>query len=60
MAHGKESAWSAGDMDLIPGSKRASGGGNSNPVQCSYLGNPMGRGAWWATVPWVHKDLNMT
>ena len=21
-----------------------------NPLQCSYLENPMDRGAWWATV----------
>ena len=24
--------------------------GNGNPFQCSCLGNPMDRGAWWATV----------
>ena len=23
---------------------------NGNPLQCSCLGNPMDRGAWWATV----------
>ena len=27
-----------------------SGGGNGNPLQYSCLGNPMGRGAWQATV----------
>ena len=27
----------------------------------SCLGNPMDRGAWWATVnPWGHKELDMT
>ena len=26
------------------------GEGNGNPLQYSYLGNPMDRGAWWATV----------
>ena len=26
------------------------GEGNDNPLQCSGLGNPMDRGAWWATV----------
>ena len=26
------------------------GGGNGNPLQCSYLENPRGRGAWWATI----------
>ena len=25
------------------------GGGNGNPLQCSCLGNPTDRGAWWAT-----------
>ena len=41
---------SAGDVGSIPGSGRASGGGNGNPLQCSCLGNPMDRGARWATV----------
>ena len=26
------------------------GGGNGNPLQYSCLGNPVDRGAWWATV----------
>ena len=26
------------------------GEGNGNPLQYSYLEDPMGRGAWWATV----------
>ena len=26
------------------------GGGNGNPFQCSCLGNPMDRGAWWITI----------
>ena len=26
------------------------GEGNGNPLQYSYLGNPIVRGAWWATV----------
>ena len=40
----------AGDMDSITGSGRSPGGGNGNPLQYSCLGNPMDRGAWWATV----------
>jgi len=36
----------AGDADSIPGSGRSLGKGNSNPLQYSCLGNPMGRGAW--------------
>ena len=39
-----------GDTDSIPGSGRSSAGGNGNPLQHSCLGNPMDRGAWWATV----------
>ena len=38
------------DMGLIPGSGRSPGGGHGNPLQYSCLGNPMDRGAWWATI----------
>ena len=31
----------AGDMGLIPRSRRSPGGGNGNPLQYSCLGNPM-------------------
>ena len=41
---------SAGDAGLIPGWGRARGEGNGNPLQYSYLENPMDREAWWATV----------
>ena len=34
----------------IPGWGRYPGGGHGNPLQYSYLENPMDRGAWWATV----------
>ena len=47
---GKESACNAGDPGLIPGSGRASGEGNGNPLQYSCLENPMDGGAWRATV----------
>ena len=40
----------AGDTGLIPGLGRSPGEGNGNPRQYSCLGNPMDRGAWWATV----------
>ena len=36
-----------GDMSLISGSGRSPGGGNSNPLQYSCLGNLVDRGAWW-------------
>ena len=40
----------AGNSGLIPGSGRSPGKGNGNPLQYSCLGNPMNRGAWWATI----------
>ena len=40
----------ARDTGSIPGMGRSPGEGNSNPFQDSFLGNPMDRGAWWATV----------
>ena len=46
----------AGDMGLIPGSGRSPGGGNGNAFQSSCLGNPVDRGAWWATVHGVAKS----
>ena len=52
---GKESACKAGDMTSIPGSGRFPGEGNGNTLQYSYLGNPMDRGAWRATVHGVTK-----
>ena len=44
------SAGDARDAGSIPGSRRSSGVGDGNPLQYSYLGNSMNRGAWWATV----------
>ena len=46
----------AGDTRLIPVSGRFPAGGNGNPFQYSCLGNPMDRGAWWATVHGGHKS----
>ena len=43
-------AGDAGDVSLIPGLGRSSGGGYDNPLQYSCLENPLDRGAWWATV----------
>ena len=40
----------AGDAGSIPGLGRFPGRGNGNPLQYACLGNPMDRGAWWATV----------
>ena len=52
----------AGEVGSIPGSGRPPGVGNGNPLQYSCLENPLGRGAWWATVHGVAKSprqLNM-
>ena len=43
---GKESAFNAGDLGLIPGSGRSPEKGNGNPLQYSCLENPMDREAW--------------
>ena len=55
----KESACNAGDIgdaSSISGLGTSPGGGNGNPLQYSYLENPMDRGAWWATVHSVAKS----
>ena len=46
----------AGDTGLIPGSGRSHGEGHGNPLQYSYLENPMDRGGWRATVHRVRKN----
>ena len=40
----------AGDSGSISELGRSPGEGNDNPLQYSCVGNPMDRGAWWATV----------
>ena len=53
---GKESAFNAGDLGLIPGWKRSPGEGNGHPLLYSCLENPMNRVAWWATVHGVTES----
>ena len=54
---GKESVFSVGDQDLIPGLRRSPGGGLGNSLQYSCLGRiPLGRGALQATVHGVTKN----
>ena len=50
----------SGDADFIPGSGRSPEDRNGNSLQYSFLGNPMDRGAWQATVHGVTKESNMT
>ena len=40
----------AGNAGSIPELKRFPGEGNGKPLQYSCLGNPIDKGAWWATV----------
>ena len=47
-------------MGSISGSERFPGEGNGKLLQYLCLENPMDRGAWWATVHGVSKELDMT
>ena len=47
---GKESTCNEGDLGSIPRLGRSPGGGHGNPLQYSYLENPLDRGAGWATL----------
>ena len=58
--NGKESVCNAGDVRSVLGFRRSPGGGNGTPLQYSCLGNPMDRGAWWATVHGVTKESEKT
>ena len=44
------------DVGSIPGSGRSPGGGHGNPLQYSFLENPMDIGAWQAMVHRVTKS----
>ena len=57
---GEESAHSARDLGSIPEKRRSPGEGNGDPLQCSCVENPMGRGAWPSTVHGVTKESDMT
>ena len=50
----------AGDSGLIPGLGRSPGEGNGNPLHYFAWENPMGRGAWWATVHGVEQESDIT
>ena len=49
-------AGALGDGGSISKWRQSPGGGNGNPLQYSFLENPMDRGAWPATVPGVTKS----
>ena len=52
----KDSACNAGDLGSIPGSGRSAGETHGNPLQYSWLENPMDNGIWRATVCRVAKS----
>ena len=55
------SAGDSADAGSMPGLGRSLGEGNGNPVQYSCLENPIGRGAWRATVHRAgHEESDMT
>ena len=59
----KESACNSGDArdaDSIPGLGGSPGGGNGNSLQCSWLENPMDRGALWAIARGGFRELCLT
>ena len=49
-------AGDTGDSGSVPGLGRYPGGGNGNPLQYSWLENPMDRGVWWAILHRVVKS----
>ena len=55
-ASGKEPTGDIRVVDSIPGLGRSPGEGNGSPLQYSCLKDPMGRGAWQATVHGVTKS----
>ena len=55
-SNGKESTCDVGELGSIPGWRRSPEKGKSNPLQYSFLGNPMDRGAWQATVMGSQKS----
>ena len=55
---GKESTCNEGNLASIPGSGKSPAEGTGYPLQCSYLENPMDRGAGRLYSPWGCKELN--
>ena len=55
-SEGKAPAWNVGDPGSMAGLGSSPREGNGNPLQYSCLENPMGGGAWLATVHGVAKS----
>ena len=52
--------YNTGDVGSVPRLGRSPKEGIGNPLQYTCLGNPMDRGAWWATVQLVTKESDVT
>ena len=50
----------AGDLGSVTGLGRSPGGGNSYPLQYSYLENSMDRGTWRTPVHGVAQESDVT
>ena len=57
---GKESTCQCRKIEVNSGLGSAPKGENGNKLQYFCRGKPMDRGAWWATVHWVAKELETT
>ena len=57
---GKESAYNAGDLGLIPELGRSPGGGHGILLQYSCLENPHGQGSLAGHGPWGCKESDTT
>ena len=56
---GKESSCNAGDLSSIPGLGRSFREANGNPLQYSFLGNPMDRRAWRAIMHGLQESWTL-
>ena len=56
----KESTCNKGDLGSIPGLERSPGGGQGNPLQYSYLVNPIGQRSLVGYSPWGGKESGVT
>ena len=56
----KEPTYNAGDLGLIHGLGRSSGGGHGNPLQYSCLENPHGQRSLTGYNPWGCKESDTT
>ena len=57
---GKAFVYNAGDLGLIPGLGRSTGGRHGNPLQYSCLENPHGQRNLASYSPWGCKESDMT